>query len=212
MTETQQLSSRARRRAAKRQAEALPPHDGPEAVAPALSWVRRLTPFNLGRRRVRLQMSEGWLTVVRTPLMSAERIVVSAPVREFHSVAPSRGGRGLHLWHGDRVFRLRGRSTAKSDSTDSVTLGDDPISAVIGIILLPVYLLSALGAYADKIRSEEENAGKALRWLGPVVGPPPPGLHVRPPLPGWVLALPRWTLRLAVVGALVGGLVYLFTL
>ena len=201
MTTTEQPSKKARRK--KRKAEPLPPYEGPDAVAPPLAWARRLTPFGLGKRRVRLSIDGGWLTVTRVPYVGAERVVVQAPLAEFHSVAPSRGGRGLHLWHGNRLFRLTGKSTTKADGGSSLTLGDDPVSAVIGLILLPFYLFALIGLYGQVVASQRKNVATTLRWLGPVVGPPPPGLEVRPPLPGRWLSAARWTLRLAVVGALV---------
>jgi hypothetical protein len=205
VTSTQQPSKRSRR--TKRRQEPLPPYDGPDAVAPPLRWSPRFTPLGVGRRRVRLSMDGGRLTVVHLPAFGAERVVVAAPVGEFHSVAPSRGGRGLHLWHGDRVFRLTGRSSAKADGGSSLTLGDDPVSAVIGLILLPFYLFALIGLYSATVASERKNVATTLRWLGPVVGPPPPGLEIAPPLPGGWLGAGRWTLRLAVLGALVGGLI-----
>ncbi|GAA3176926.1 hypothetical protein GCM10010531_33290 [Blastococcus jejuensis] len=204
MTTTEQPSKRSRRR--KRKQESLPPYDGPEAVAPPLAWARRFTPFGIGRRRVRLSIEGGRLTVTRVPVLGAERVVIQAPVAEFHSAAPSRGGRGLHLWHGDRLFRLAGRSTARADGGSTLTLGDDPVSAVIGLILLPFYLFALIGMYTEAVASQRKNVATTLRWLGPVVGGPPPGVEVRPPLPGGWLAAGRWTVRLAVLGALVGGL------
>ena len=185
--------------------EPVPPRDGPHAVAPPLRWARRFTPLGIGRRGVRLQMDGGLLSVVRVRPLGGERVVVSAPANQFHSVAPSRRGRGLHLWHGDRLFRLVGSSTADSDGDSGVTLGDDPVSAVLGLILLPIYLFALLGAYTDKVASQRANVATTVRWLAPVVGTPPPGVRVRPPLPGGRLSAARWTLRLAVLGALAAG-------
>lgn len=193
--------------------EALPPHDGPEAVSPPLRWARRFTPLGIGRRRVLLRMHGGRLQIVRTPLFGEERVVAEGPLGEFHSAAASRGGRGLHLWHGDRLYRLTGRSTARHEGGESSswTLGDDPVSAVIGLILLPfllIYLLWLLvGLYTAKEASERENASRTLRWLTPVLGAPPPGRAFRPPLPGGWLALGRLGVRLAVLGALAAGVV-----
>jgi hypothetical protein len=204
VTTTEQPSKRSRRK--KRREEPLPPYDGPDAVSPPVRWARRFTPFGIGRRRVRLSVDGGRLTVTRTPLLGGDRVVVEAPLREFHSVAPSRGGRGLHLWHGDQVFRLTGKSTVDGGGSPWATLGDDPVSAVIGLILLPFLLFSLIGLRGQVVASERKNVATTLRWLGPVVGPPPPGVEVRPPLPGGWLAAGRWTLRLAVVGALVAVL------
>lgn len=204
MTTTEQPSKRSRRK--KRKQEPRPPYDGPEAVAPPLAWARRFTPFGIGRRRVRLSIDGGRLTVTRVPVLGDERVVIQAPAAEFHSAAPSRGGRGLHLWHGDRLFRLTGRSTARADGGSTLPLGDDPVSAVIGLILLPFYLFALIGVYTAAVASQRKNVATTLRWLGPVVGGPPPGVEVRPPLPGGWLAAGRWTVRLAVLGALVGGL------
>ena len=203
MTTTEQPSKQSRWK--KRTQEPLPPYDGPEAVAPPLVWTRRFTPFGVGRRRVRLSIDGGRLTVTRVPVFGGERVVVRAPLGEFHSVAPSRSGRGLHLWHGERLFRLAGKSTAKADGGSSLTLGDDLVSAVIGLILLPFYLFALIGLYGDAVASQRKNAATTLRWLGPVVGAAPPGLEVRSPLPGRWLTAGRWALRLAVLVALVGG-------
>ena len=205
MTTTEQPSKQSRRK--KRTQEPLPPYDGPEAVAPPLVWTRRFTPFGVGRRRARLSIDGGRLTVTRVPVFGGERVVVRAPLGEFHSVAPSRSGRGLHLWHGERLFRLAGKSTAKAGGGSSLTLGDDPVSAVIGLILLPFYLFALIGLYGDAVASQRKNVATTLRWLGPVVGAAPPGLEVRAPLPGRWLTAGRWALRLAVLGALVGGLI-----
>jgi hypothetical protein len=198
---TEQPSKRSRRK--KRRGEPLPPYEGPDAVAPPLAWARRFTPFGVGKRRVRLSIDGGRLTVTRVPFVGSERVVVQAPLTEFHSVAPSRRGRGLHLWHGDRLFRLTGKSTTEGGGNSPFSsLGDDPVSAVIGLILLPFLLFSLIGLHADVVASQRKNVATTLRWLGPVVGPPPPGLAVRPPLPGGWLSAGRWALRLAVVGAL----------
>lgn len=205
MTQTQQPSKRSRRR--KRHEEPLPPYDGPDAVAPPVRWARRCTPLGIGRRRVRLSIDAGRLTVTRTPLFGADRIVVEAPLTAFHSVAPSRGGRGLHLWHGDRVFRLTGKSTVDGGSSPWATLGNDPVSAVIGLILLPFLLFSLIGLHGQVVASERKNVATTMRWLAPVVGQPPPGVAVRPPLPGGRLTAARWAVRLAVLGALVAGVV-----
>jgi hypothetical protein len=110
------------------------------------------------------------------------------------------------VWHGDRVFRLTGKSTTSGGGNSPwSTLGDDPVSAVIGLILLPFLLFSLIGLYGDVVASQRKNVTTTVRWLGPVVGPPPPGVDVRPPLPGGWLSAARCTLRLAVVGALVGA-------
>ncbi len=214
MAQQQELSPRARRRLEGRLREALPPHDGPEAVSPPLRWVRRLTPLGTGRRRVVVRIDGGRLQVVRTPLFGAERVVAEGPLGEWHSAAASRGGRGLHLWHGDRLYRFTGRSTARHEGggdPSSWTLGDDPVSAVIGIVLLPFLLLYGLwlvvGLYTARVASERENAARALRWLTPVLGAPPPGRTHRRPLPGGWLALGRLAVRLAVLGGLVAGAV-----
>jgi hypothetical protein len=101
-------------------------------------------------------------------------------------------------------------STAESSGSNDIgTTGDDPVSGLIALLLLPVLLFSALAAYSDKLESQRENVAATLRWLGPVVGAPPPGVVVRPPLPGGPLTAARWLLRLAVLGALVGGAVLL---
>ena len=205
MTTTEQPSKRSRR--AKRKQEPLPPYDGPDAIAPPLAWTRRFTPFGIGRRRVRLSIDGGWLTLTRMPVLWGEHVVVQAPLAEFHSVAPSRSGRGLHLWHGERLFRLVGKSTAKADGGSTLTLGDDPVSAVIGLILLPFYLFALIGVYGDAVASQRKNVATTLRWLGPVVGSSPPGREVRPPLSGEWLSAGRWALRLAVFGAAVGAVV-----
>ena len=190
----------------------MPPYDGPGAVAPPLRWARRLTPLGIGRRGVRLELSGGWLTVVRVPLLRADRVVVSAPASEFHSPAVSRGGRGLHLWHGARLFRLVGDTAGKEGdgvdlSTNSPT--HDPVSAFLAVLFLPVYLFAAIGAYTEKVAEQRRNVATTLRWLEPVVGPPPPGIAVRPPLPGGWLSAARWSVRLGVLGALVAALVAL---
>jgi hypothetical protein len=188
VTTTEQPSKRSRRK--KRTQEPTPPYEGPDAVAPPLAWARRLTPFGIGKRRVRLSIDGGWLTVTRVPVLGDERVVVRAPLAEFHGVAPSRSGRGLHLWHGDRLFRLVGKSTAKAEGGSSPTLGDDPVSAVIGLVLLPFYLFALIGLYGDVVASQRKNVATTLRWLGPVVGQPPPGVEVRPPLSGAWLSAP----------------------
>lgn len=197
------------RRARRPVGERLPPYDGPGAVAPPLRWARRFTPLGIGRRGVRLEMAGGWLTVVRVPVVRADRVVVSAPASEFHGLAVSRGGRGLHLWHGTRLFRLVGSTAGSDDGTGndvSSSSSDDPVSAVLTLLFLPVYLFAAIGAYTEKVREQRRNVDTTLRWLAPVVGHSPPGLDVRPPLPGGWLAAGRWVLRLAVLGALVAGL------
>ena len=213
MAQQQELSPRAQRRLEKRLREALPPYDGPEAVSPPLHWIRRFTPLGIGRRRVVVRIDGGRLRIVRTPLFGAERVVADGAQTEFHSAAASRGGRGLHLWHGDRLYRLTGRSTARHEGGESTswTLGDDPVSTVVAIVLLPfllIYLLFLLlGLYTAKERSERENATRALRWLTPVLGAPPPGRRYRPPLPGGRLTLGRLLVRLAVLGGLAAGAV-----
>ncbi|SEP28238.1 hypothetical protein [Trujillonella endophytica] len=213
MSQQQELSPRAQRRLEKRLREALPPYDGPEAASPPLRWVRRFTPLGIGRRRVVVRIGGGRLQIVRTPRFGGERVVAEGALAEFHGAAPSRGGRGLHLWHGDRLFRLTGRSTARHEGggSDSWTLGDDPVSAVIAVVLLPfllVYLLWLLiGSYTAMVRSERENAATTLRWLRPVLGAPLPGRAYRPPLPGRWPALGRWLVRLAVLGAIAAGAV-----
>ena len=192
--------------------EPLPPRDGPHAVAPPLRWARRFTPLGIGRRGVRLEMSGGRLTVVRVPLLRADRVVVSAPAAEFHSPAASRGGRGLHLWHGTRLFRLVGDTTGDGDGADvsgNNSSSDDPVSAVLALIALPVTLFAAVAAYTEKVAEQRRNVSTTLRWLEPVVGPPPPGTAVRPPLPGGRLSAARWAVRLCVVGALVAAVVWL---
>ncbi|HEX2072188.1 MAG TPA: hypothetical protein VHF92_00270 [Geodermatophilus sp.] len=202
---TQQLSRAERRR---RRKEPVPPYDGPDAVAPPLRWARRFTPLGIGRRGVRLEMAGGQLSVVRVGPLGGERVVVQAPASQFHSLAPARSGRGLHLWHGFRLFRLVGRSSAESSgSNDVVASGDDVIGGLIALILFPVYLIGAIGAYTEKVASERANVATTLRWLEPVVGPPPPGLTVRPPLPGGWLTAGRLLVRLAVLG--VGGVLAL---
>ncbi|SNS88086.1 hypothetical protein SAMN04488107_4136 [Geodermatophilus saharensis] len=206
---TVQTDKTPRERRGWRSGEPLPPLDGPEAVGPPLRWARRLTPLGIGRRAVRLQVSGGRLSITRTATWRGRRPVVDAPLAEFHSAAPSRGGRGLHLWHGDRLFRLTGVSTAPSSGTVDLGGGDDPISGLIALVLLPVLLVGALGDYTDKLASQRETVQATLRWLGPVLGPPPPGLQVRPPLPGGPLTAARWLLRSAVVGAVVAGFVWL---
>ena len=210
MAQQQELSPRAQRRLEQRLREALPPYDGPEAVSPPLRWVRRFTPLGIGRRRVVLRMAGGRLQIVRTPLFSAERVVAEGWPGEFHSAAASRSGRGLHLWHGDRLYRLTGRSNASHDSggdTGSWSLGDDPVSAVIGLILLPFLLIYGVwllvGLCTSTVASERENATTTLRWLTPVLGTPPPGRTYRRPVPGGWLTLGRLLVRLAVLGALV---------
>ncbi|MGY1747075.1 hypothetical protein [Blastococcus sp. SYSU D00695] len=214
MTVQEELSPRARRRRERRLRDALPPSDGPDAQSPPLRWVRRFTPLGLGRRRVVLRIEGGRLQVVRTPLFSAERVVAEGPPAGFHSAAPSRGGRGLHLWHGDRLFRLTGRSSASADGggdTGSWSLGDDPVSAVIGLVLLPFLVLYGLwlllGLWSSTVDSERENATRTLRWLAPLLGAPPPGRTVRRPFPGGWLTTGRWLVRLAVLGALAAGAV-----
>ncbi|MGY1644054.1 hypothetical protein ACI782_23345 [Geodermatophilus sp. SYSU D00703] len=196
---TQRLSKEERRRRA-----ALPAYEVPGAVAPPLSWTRRFTPLGIGRRGVRLQMAGGLLSVVRVRPLGGERVVVDAPVEQFHSPAPSRGGRGLHLWHGDRVVRLVGRSSAEGDGdTSTWTLGDDPVSAVIGVILLPVYLVALLGLYTERVASQRARLRRCAgpsRWSAR----PRPG-HRPPATAGCWLGAGRCTLRLAVVGALVPG-------
>ena len=155
-------------------------------------------------------MAAGWLTVVRVPLLRADRAVVSAPTSEFHSIAASRSGRGLHLWHGGRLFRLVGASSEDGDGAD-VPNGtpDDAVSSFLALLFLPVHLFAAFAAHADKVQQERRNVAITLRWLEPVVGAPPPGAAVRPPLPGGWLTAARWTVRLAVLGVLVAAVVAL---
>ena len=208
MTQQQELSPRARRRLEKRLREALPPYDGPDAVSPPLRWVRRFTPLGTGRRRVVVRIGGGRLQIVRQPLFGGERVVAEGPTAQFHSAAASRGGRGLHLCHGDRLYRLAGRSSAAHDGPDSSwTLGDDPVSTVIAIVLLPVMLFVLLGMYTRTVASEGENASRALRWIQPVLGPPPPGRAYRRPLPGGWLSLGRLLVRLAVLGGIAAAVV-----
>lgn len=190
----------------------MPPYDCPAAVAPPLRWARRFTPLGIGRRGVRLEMSGGWLTVVRVPLVRADRVVVSAPASEFHGLAVSRSGRGLHLWHATRLFRLVGSSSGSDDGTGtdhSSSSSDDPASAFLTLLLLPVYLFAAIGAHTEKVREQRRNVATTLRWLEPVVGSSPPGIVTRPPLPGGWLTAARWAVRLALLGALAGGLIAL---
>jgi hypothetical protein len=105
-----------------------------------------------------------------------------------------------------------GSSSGSGDSTGtdhSSSSSDDPVSAVLTLIFLPFYLFAAIGAYTEKVKEQRSNVATTLRWLEPVVGQPPPGVVTRPPLPGGWLTATRWALRLAVLGALVGGLVAL---
>jgi hypothetical protein len=78
---------------------------------------------------------------------------------------------------------------------------------VIGLLLLPFLLFSLIGLYGEVVASQRKNVATTVRWLDPVVGQPPPGVDVRPPLPGGRLSVARWILRLAVVGTAVGTLV-----
>lgn len=178
-----------------------------------MRWARRFTPLGIGRRGVRLELSGGWLTVVRVPLLRADRVVVSAPASEFHSLAVSRRGRGLHLWHGTRLFRLVGASSGDGEGTDvpssSSSAADDPVSSVLAVLSLPVHLFAAVAAHADEVAQERRHVATTLRWLQPVVGPPPPGVAVRPPLPGGWLDAARWSVRLAVLGALTAAVLAL---
>jgi hypothetical protein len=174
-------------------------------VSPPLRWARRFTPLGIGRRGVRLEMSGAVLSVVRVGPLGGERTVVTAPVREFHSIAPSRSGRGLHLWHGARLFRLVGSADSAGDGGgNDVSTGsaDDPISAFLAVLALPLYLWSALAEHTEKVAAERRHVTATLGWLGPRVGLPPPGMTVGPPLPGGWLTAGRWTLRLAVLCAL----------
>jgi hypothetical protein len=166
----------------------------------------------LGRRGVRLEMAGGVLSLVRVGPLRGERVVVSAPVTQFHSPAPSRSGRGLHLWHGARVFRLVGRAESSDDGggTDaSSSSADDPISAFFAVLALPLYVFTALAEYTDKVAGERRHVAMTLRWLSPVVGPPPPGVTFHPPLPGGWPTTARWTVRLTVLGALAAGVMTL---
>jgi hypothetical protein len=136
---------------------------------------------------VRLQLSGGVLSVVRVGPLGRERVVVTAPVTEFHSLAPSRRGRGLHLWHGSRLFRLVGHADSSDDSgnTDvSSASADDPVSAVLTVLALPLHVFAALAEHTEQVAAQRRHVASALRWLGPLVGPPWPGVTVRPPLPG----------------------------
>jgi hypothetical protein len=184
-------------------------------VAPPLRWARRFTPLGIGRRGVRLEMSGGTLSVVRVGPLGGERIVVSAPVTQFHSPAPSRNGRGLHLWHGARLFRFVGHADSDDSGTTDISSsssGDDPVSAVLAVLAvlaLPLHLFAALAAHREKVAEERRHVAVTLRWLEPVVGVPEPGVVVRPPLPGGWLTAGRWAVRLAVLSALVLGIALL---
>lgn len=181
-------------------------------MSPPLRWARRFTPLGIGRRGVRLQLSGGVLSVVRVGPLGGERVVVAAPVTEFHSLAPSRSGRGLHLWHGSRLFRLVGDADLADDSgsTDvSSSSAGDPVSAGLALLALPLTLVTALAEHTEEVAAERRHVAGTLRWLGPVVGPPPPGVTVRPPLPGGRLTAGRWAVRLSVLCALVVGIALL---
>ncbi len=184
-------------------------------MAPPLRWARRFTPLGIGRRGVRLEMSGGTLSVVRVGPLGGERIVVSAPVTQFHSPAPSRNGRGLHLSHGARLFRFVGHADSDDSGTTDISSsssGDDPVSAVLAVLAvlaLPLHLFAALAAHREKVAEERRHVAVTLRWLEPVVGVPEPGVVVRPPLPGGWLTAGRWAVRLAVLSALVLGIALL---
>ncbi|WP_222262960.1 hypothetical protein [Modestobacter marinus] len=181
-------------------------------MAPPLRWARRFTPLGIGRRGVRLEMSGGMLSIVRVGPLGGERLVVSAPVAQFHSPAPSRNGRGLHLWHGTRVFRFVGHADSDDSGTTDISgssAGDDPVSAVLAVLAFPLHLFAALAAHREKVAEERRHVAVTLRWLEPVVGPPWPGVAVRPPLPGGWLTAGRWTVRLTVLSALGVGIALL---
>lgn len=137
------------------------------------------------------------MALIRTYRRGREQDVVRAPGREFHSVAPSRGGQGLHLWHGERLYRLRGRP-------EKVHWGDlgDPLL----VVMLPVALV--IGAL-DRAQERKAAVRVVLGLLGPVVGPRPPGVRVRPPLPGLPTAVLRVLVRVVVIAAVLAGLVLL---
>jgi hypothetical protein len=183
--------------------DALMPAGG-EGFSPPLSWMPRVAPLLIGRRMVRLEVADGRLALVHRPLGGPDRVVVRAPVAEFHSLRPSRNGRGLHLWHDRRLYRLAARTSRGSKSDVTGDLGP------FAILLLPLQLWELVAGYADQVTAERQHVAAALAWLEPQVGRMPPGITVRPPLDGTLLGVARWTLRLVlVVGAMVAGFVYL---
>jgi hypothetical protein len=180
------------------------PAEGGEGFSPPLSWLPRLAPLLIGRRMVRLEVANGQLALVHRPWVGPDRVVVRAPVGEFHSLRPSRNGRGLHLWHDRRLYRLAGRTSRGSKSDVTGDLGP------FAVLLLPLMLWEFVAGYADQVIAEQQHVAAVRAWLAPQVGSPPPGVTVRPPLDGTLLGVGRWTLRLAVVvGATVAGFVYL---
>jgi hypothetical protein len=184
--------------------EAVLPAGAGQGSSPPLSWLPRLSPLLIGRRMVRLELADGRLALVHRPWTGPDRVVVRAPVGEFHSVRPSRNGRGLHLWHDRRLYRLAGRTSRGSKSDVTGDLGP------FAVVLLPLMLWELVAGYADQLIAERQHVAAVLAWLEPQVGHPPPSVTVRPPLDGTLLGIARWILRLAVVVAVtVAGFVYL---
>jgi hypothetical protein len=169
-----------------------------------LAWARRFTPLNLGRRPARLEVDRGTVTLLRfTFFGSKPRVVVQGPGHEWHSVTLSRGGRGVHVWHRDRLLRL-----VRHHEPDG-SLGE---LGAFAVLLLPYLVWALFRAHRDRVREDRATCRELVEQLRPVVGAPPPGVRVRGPWPESVLVIGRAAVRLVAVAAVVGGAYWWFLL
>lgn len=143
----------------------------------------RKVPINGATRSGTLRLADGRLSFTR----SRNRVVFDVPMAEVHSVATTKIG--FNLWHGETRYRF-----TFAPSVSTMKSGHDLLDVAIG----------ATGA--RKALAEYGNAREvSQQWvdaLAPLVGQPPPGLHVPEPW-GW------WQYTAVIVGIilLIGGVV-----
>jgi hypothetical protein len=147
----------------------------------------------LGTIPITLFMRSGQLCLDEDRLSFRTRrtVVFDAPVGEIHSV---RGvaRRGVHIWHGDRRYRLMfGPLTTGRTQTGDATF-------------------DALSAPGDMGRALTADAiGRYVRddWLArlePLAGAAPVGVEVRRPWPTWAWWLAVVAVTLVIIAAITG--------
>ena len=155
------------------------------STASLLRWI----PITLFTVDGTLRLHDGRLAFSR----SRDRVVVDAPVGEFHSLAHGAGA-SLYVWHGRRRFRFMTGQVY----VHQLRTGNDLLDTVAGVGTI-------------KRAFDADAAAKAVRdeWfelLAPLVGEPPPGVSVSKPWPtwAWIVAVIGATLVLvAIIVALV---------
>jgi hypothetical protein len=127
----------------------------------------------------------------RLSFRTRRKVVFDAPVGELHSV---RGvaRRGVHVWHGDRRYRLMfgplsgGRTQTVDGVYDAISAPSDVLRSLTG---------DAIGRY---LRDDW------LARLEPLVGTAPAGLEVKPPWPVWAWWLAVVGATLVIIAAITG--------